>query len=40
VLERDRDGLVRTVPALRWGASGFERDRGWERLRSLIGGGG
>ncbi|MFB7446973.1 TadA family conjugal transfer-associated ATPase [Streptomyces sp. NPDC056194] len=39
VLERDRDGLVRTVPALRWGAAGFERERGWERLRSLIGGG-
>lgn len=39
VLERDAAGLVVTVPALRWGASGFERERGWERLRSLIGGG-
>ncbi|MGW1926042.1 ATPase, T2SS/T4P/T4SS family, partial [Streptomyces massasporeus] len=39
VLERDRDGLVRTVPALRWGADGFVRERGWDRLRSLIGGG-
>ncbi|MEU4268147.1 TadA family conjugal transfer-associated ATPase [Streptomyces sp. NPDC026092] len=39
VLERDRAGLVVTVPALRWGAAGFEREQGWERLRSLIGGG-
>ncbi|MFE5295015.1 TadA family conjugal transfer-associated ATPase [Streptomyces sp. NPDC056632] len=38
VLERDRDGLVVTVPALSWSAGGFERERGWERLRSLIGG--
>ncbi|MFD8013054.1 TadA family conjugal transfer-associated ATPase, partial [Streptomyces sp. NPDC059762] len=38
VLERDRAGLVRTVPALRWGADGFERERGWPRLRALIGG--
>ncbi|NED82701.1 TadA family conjugal transfer-associated ATPase [Streptomyces sp. SID11233] len=38
VLERDAAGLVVTVPALRWGAAGFERERGWERLRSLIGG--
>lgn len=38
VLERDRAGLVVTVPALRWGTDEFERDRGWERLRVLIGG--
>ncbi|MER5884278.1 TadA family conjugal transfer-associated ATPase [Streptomyces sp. NPDC001941] len=38
VLERDRAGLVVTVPALRWGQQGFVRDRGWERLRALIGG--
>ncbi|MEV5972973.1 TadA family conjugal transfer-associated ATPase [Streptomyces sp. NPDC051921] len=38
VLERDRDGLVVTVPALRWAACGFERERGWQRLGSLIGG--
>lgn len=38
VLERDAAGLVVTVPALRWGGAGFERERGWERLRSLIGG--
>ncbi|MFE4855748.1 TadA family conjugal transfer-associated ATPase [Streptomyces sp. NPDC056670] len=38
VLERDEAGLVRTVPALRWGAQGFVRDSGWERLRALIGG--
>ncbi|MEU8758586.1 TadA family conjugal transfer-associated ATPase [Streptomyces sp. NPDC048659] len=37
VLARDRDGLVVTVPALRWAADGFRRERGWERLRSLIG---
>ncbi|MFJ8588559.1 TadA family conjugal transfer-associated ATPase [Streptomyces sp. NPDC093595] len=38
VLERDRQGLVVTAPALRWGADGFLYERGWERLRSLIGG--
>ncbi|WP_329119362.1 TadA family conjugal transfer-associated ATPase [Streptomyces sp. NBC_01465] len=38
VLERDRAGLVVTVPALRWGAAGFVHERGWERLRSMIGG--
>ncbi|MEU7281954.1 TadA family conjugal transfer-associated ATPase [Streptomyces sp. NPDC045431] len=38
VLERDHQGLVVTVPALRWGADGFLYERGWERLRSLIGG--
>ncbi|WP_328910933.1 TadA family conjugal transfer-associated ATPase [Streptomyces sp. NBC_00234] len=38
VLERDAAGLVVTVPALRWGVGGFVRERGWERLGSLIGG--
>ncbi|MFF4182049.1 TadA family conjugal transfer-associated ATPase [Streptomyces sp. NPDC001691] len=38
VLERDAAGLVVTVPALRWGRTGFTRDSGWERLRALIGG--
>ncbi|MET7618392.1 TadA family conjugal transfer-associated ATPase [Streptomyces sp. NPDC005408] len=38
VLERDAAGLVVTEPALRWGAEAFAYGRGWERLRSLIGG--
>ncbi|MFD3521193.1 TadA family conjugal transfer-associated ATPase [Streptomyces sp. NPDC058653] len=38
VLERDAAGLVVTVPALRWAAEGFAYERGWPRLRSLIGG--
>lgn len=38
VLERDVAGLVVTVPALRWGKEAFVYERGWERLRSLIGG--
>lgn len=38
VLERDAAGLVLTVPALSWGVGGFVPERGWERLRSLIGG--
>ncbi|MGA5166352.1 MULTISPECIES: TadA family conjugal transfer-associated ATPase [Streptomyces] len=38
VLDRDERGLVVTVPALRWAAEGFRYERGWERLRSLIGG--
>lgn len=38
VLERDAAGLVVTVPALRWGAKAFACERGWERLRPLIGG--
>ncbi|MFI6085398.1 TadA family conjugal transfer-associated ATPase [Streptomyces sp. NPDC051217] len=38
VLERDPAGLVVTVPALRWAAEGFAYERGWPRLRSLIGG--
>ncbi len=38
VLERDAAGLVMTVPALRWEAEAFACERGWERLRPLIGG--
>ncbi|MEU0658951.1 TadA family conjugal transfer-associated ATPase [Streptomyces lavendulocolor] len=38
VLDRDERGLVVTVPALRWAAEGFRYEKGWERLRSLIGG--
>ncbi|MBT2507043.1 TadA family conjugal transfer-associated ATPase [Streptomyces sp. ISL-98] len=38
VLERDAAGLVVTVPALRWGADAFSYERGWTRLRALIGG--
>ncbi|MGW7050551.1 TadA family conjugal transfer-associated ATPase [Streptomyces sp. NPDC054887] len=38
VLERDPAGLVVTVPALRWGARAFSYERGWPRLRALIGG--
>lgn len=38
VLERDAAGLVVTVPALRWGAEAFSYERGWPRLRALIGG--
>ncbi|GAA3373751.1 TadA family conjugal transfer-associated ATPase [Streptomyces sannanensis] len=38
VLERDAAGLVVTVPALRWGPDGFVYERGWARLRSLVGG--
>ena len=40
VLERDPSGLVVTVPALRWGEKEFLRERGWERLRSLLEAGG
>ncbi|MCZ9338772.1 secretion protein, partial [Streptomyces sp. TRM76130] len=40
VLERDPSGLVRTVPALRWGEEAFVRERGWERLRGLLAGAG
>ncbi|MFJ3193362.1 TadA family conjugal transfer-associated ATPase [Streptomyces griseoviridis] len=36
VLERDPSGLVRTVPALSWGAQSFVRRRGWGRLRQLL----
>ncbi|WP_175409033.1 TadA family conjugal transfer-associated ATPase [Streptomyces sp. TRM64462] len=38
VLERRADGLVATAPALRWGPGGFVEERGWERLRALLGG--
>ncbi|MCH0541505.1 TadA family conjugal transfer-associated ATPase [Streptomyces sp. MUM 203J] len=38
VLERRPDGLVATVPALRWAPDGFAREPGWERLRALLGG--
>ncbi|WP_229919353.1 TadA family conjugal transfer-associated ATPase [Streptomyces minutiscleroticus] len=38
VLERDASGLVVTVPAVRWGAEAFVHERGWERLRGLLGG--
>ncbi|PCG87993.1 pilus assembly protein CpaF [Streptomyces sp. WZ.A104] len=38
VLDRDEAGLVVTVPALAWGIDGFVPERGWERLRSLVGG--
>ncbi len=37
VLEREAAGLVRTVPALRWGERAFARERGWERLEHLLG---
>ncbi|MGW5866289.1 TadA family conjugal transfer-associated ATPase [Streptomyces sp. NPDC055239] len=40
VLERDPSGLVVTVPALRWGEKEFVRERGWERLGSLLTAGG
>ncbi len=36
VLRRDPSGLVRTVPALRWGPEAFIREEGWERLRGLL----
>ncbi len=36
VLERDPSGLVRTVPALRWGPEAFVAERGWARLRELL----
>ncbi|UGY92325.1 TadA family conjugal transfer-associated ATPase [Streptomyces gobiensis] len=36
VLERDRDGMVHTVPAAFWDADGFTRERGWPRLRLLC----
>ncbi|MFE3827653.1 TadA family conjugal transfer-associated ATPase [Streptomyces sp. NPDC059092] len=38
VLERDDAGLVVPVPALRWGVDGFAYERGWPRLRTLLGG--
>ncbi|MFK4065106.1 TadA family conjugal transfer-associated ATPase [Streptomyces sp. NPDC029674] len=36
VLERADSGLVVTVPALCWGEKAFTRERGWERLNSLL----
>ncbi|MGW0602748.1 TadA family conjugal transfer-associated ATPase [Streptomyces sp. NPDC002640] len=39
VLERDADGLVRTVPALRWSEQAFVPERGWARLVELLDGG-
>ncbi|NJP67453.1 TadA family conjugal transfer-associated ATPase [Streptomyces spiramenti] len=36
VLERDPDGLVRTVPALRWTEQGFLRERGWDALGRVL----
>ncbi|MEV1009786.1 TadA family conjugal transfer-associated ATPase [Streptomyces sp. NPDC049881] len=36
VLERDGDGLVRTVPAARWSPGGFVRESGWARLDRLC----
>ncbi|MFE2939317.1 TadA family conjugal transfer-associated ATPase [Streptomyces sp. NPDC059255] len=38
VLERDAAGLVVPVPALRRRVDGFAHDRGWPRLRALLGG--
>ncbi|CAL9485837.1 TadA family conjugal transfer-associated ATPase [Streptomyces sp. enrichment culture] len=38
VLERGPDGLVVTVPALRWAPAGFVEERGGQRLSALIGG--
>ncbi|WP_409234792.1 TadA family conjugal transfer-associated ATPase [Streptomyces sp. PA5.6] len=40
VLERAESGLVVTVPALRWGERAFTRERGWNRLNTLLAGGG
>ncbi|MGW6355498.1 TadA family conjugal transfer-associated ATPase [Streptomyces sp. NPDC055092] len=37
VLARDAAGWVVTVPALRWGEGEFVRERGWGRLRGLLG---
>ncbi|MCF3961277.1 TadA family conjugal transfer-associated ATPase [Streptomyces fuscigenes] len=38
VLERDAEGLVVPVPALRWAPDGFVRESGCARLTALIGG--
>jgi pilus assembly protein CpaF len=40
VLERDGEGLVRTVPAARWSPGGFTRERGWARLERMCARGG
>ncbi|MGX2996402.1 TadA family conjugal transfer-associated ATPase [Streptomyces sp. JNUCC 64] len=37
VLDREPSGLVVTAPALRWAPQGFTRERGWPRLRELLG---
>ncbi|MGW2596120.1 TadA family conjugal transfer-associated ATPase [Streptomyces klenkii] len=36
VLDRDPAGFVTTVPAVAWGAEGFQRARGWARLAGLC----
>ena len=36
VLRRDGGGLVRTVPAARWGRTGFVEAEGWAELRGLC----
>ncbi|MEV7089424.1 TadA family conjugal transfer-associated ATPase [Streptomyces sp. NPDC093085] len=38
VLERDAAGFVVPVPALSWGSDAFGYERGWPRLRTLLGG--
>jgi pilus assembly protein CpaF len=40
VLDRDRAGIVTTVPAAVWGRDGFERAAGWQRLQWLCARGG
>ncbi|MBI0379744.1 TadA family conjugal transfer-associated ATPase [Streptomyces albiflaviniger] len=40
VLDRDRAGLVTTVPAAVWSPEGFERAAGWQRLQRLCARGG
>ncbi|MDT0266921.1 TadA family conjugal transfer-associated ATPase [Streptomyces sp. DSM 44915] len=40
LLEQGADGLVRTVPAARWGPDGFVEERGWARLSALCARGG
>lgn len=36
VLRRGGDGLVTTVPAVRWGPDGFVPEEGWHTLRALC----
>ncbi|MGW5695095.1 hypothetical protein ACWEWX_30360 [Streptomyces asiaticus] len=40
MLDRDRAGLVTTVPAAVWSPEGFERAAGWQRLQRLCARGG
>ncbi|MDT3395163.1 TadA family conjugal transfer-associated ATPase [Streptomyces sp. B1866] len=40
VLDRERTGIVTTVPAAVWGPEGFERAVGWQRLQRLCARGG